>query len=115
MPPSIRIQSIIQKHVEACSREIAAVLTQELTQPLVERFGLSFTEAVDAGADTAPAEPHGPLVYDSRSRKWICAKCHTFSDVRRRAVTAHMRFCPGAPKLVPKQAKRRKPKKHKKS
>lgn len=115
MPPSNRIQSIIQKHVEACSREIAAVLTQELTQPLVERFGLSFTEAIDAPTNNAPTEPHGPLAYDARTRKWVCAKCQTFSDVRRRAVTAHMRFCPGAPKLAPKQASRRKPKKNKKS
>ena len=104
-------RSIIHKHVEACSREIAAVLTQELTQPLVERFGISFTETVDVEADTAPTEPHGPLVYDPRTRKWICAKCHTFSDVRRRAVTAHMRFCSGPPKLTPKAVARRKPKK----
>lgn len=110
MPPSNRIQSIIQKHVEAATREIASVLAQELTQPLVDRFGFS-TEAVDAQADSAPTEPHGPLAYDARTRKWVCAKCHTFSDVRRRAVTAHMRFCPGAPKLAPKPAERRKPKK----
>jgi len=111
MPPSTRIQSIIQKHVESLARELA----QELTQPLVERFGISFTEAVEEHADAAPTEPHGPLVYDPRTRKWICAKCRTFSDVRRRAVTVHMRFCPGAPKLAPKSAARRKPKKPKKS
>jgi len=110
MPTSNRIQSIIQKHVEAAGREIAAVLAQELTQPLVERFGIS-TEAADAHVDSAPIEPSGPLVYDARTRKWVCTKCHTFSDVRRRAVTAHMRFCPGAPKLAPKQVPRRKPKK----
>lgn len=115
MPSSNRIQSIIQKHVEACSREIAAVLTQELTQPLVERFGITFTEAVEAKADAGPPEPSGPLVYDSRTRKWVCAKCHEFSDLRRRAVTAHMRFCHGPTKLTPpKSASRRKPKKTKK-
>lgn len=114
MPPSNRIQSIIQKHVEACGREIAAVLTQELTQPLVERYGLSFTEAVDAQTEAAPSEPSGPLVYDPRTRKWVCAKCHTFSDVRRRAVTAHMRFCRGAPQLAPKPPRRKPTKKTKK-
>lgn len=109
MPTSNRIQDIIQKHVESLARELA----QELTQPLVDRFG--FTAAVAAQTDSALTEPHGPLAYDARTRKWVCAKCHTFSDVRRRAVTAHMRFCPGVFKLAPKLTVRRKPKKHKKS
>lgn len=110
MPPSNRIHSIIQKHVELLARELA----QELTQPLVERFGSSFPEVVDVQADAGPSEPSGPPVYDSRSRKWICPKCHAYSDPRRRAVTAHARFCSGPPKLTTKMASRRKPKKTKK-
>lgn len=110
MPTSNRIHSIIQKHVELLARELA----QELTQPLVERFG-GITAAVDVQADAGPSEPSGPPVYDSRSRKWICPKCHAYSDPRRRAVTAHARFCQGPIKLAPKTAARRKPKKTKKS
>jgi hypothetical protein len=115
MPTSNIIQNIIQKHVDAAGREIAALLRQELTQQLADRFG-SPHEAVETRVNPA-TEPHsaGTLTFDSRTRRWICAKCHTFSDVRRRAVTAHMRFCPGAPKLAPKPAPRRKPKKNKKS
>lgn len=108
-----RIRGIFQKHLSALSREIA----QELTQPLLEHWGLTQEDLGLAGdgpiVDTT-AEPIVPaaLVYDAKARRWICPRCRVFSDPRRRSVTAHLRFCkaePAAP--VPTTKTRRQKKK----
>jgi len=108
------IHSIIQKHVEACTREIAGVLTQELTQPLAERFGLSAADiaAVPTG-DDAPPDRHRTtrLVYNASTRRWTCPQCLTFTDVRRRAVSAHLRSCTALPPAVPARQLKKKKKK----
>lgn len=88
-----RIRGIFQKHLSALSREIA----QELTQPLLEHWGLTNEDLGLVGGpvvDTT-AEPIVPaaLVYDAKARRWICPRCRVFSDPRRRSVTAHLRFC----------------------
>jgi hypothetical protein len=113
-----RIQSIFQRHVDALARELA----QELTQPLADRFGISLTEAVapvvTAPSTVATAVPltNASLIYDPRARKWGCPKCRAFSDLRRRAVTTHMRFCTKTALVPPEPPPkvRRKPKKTKK-
>lgn len=102
MPDPNRIRSIIQKHVEALSRELAQELAQELTKPLAERWGINFAEAAPAANATLPESlPTPALVYDARTRRWGCPKCAMFSDLRRRSVTTHMRFCTGTGGTAP--------------
>ena len=91
-----RIRSIFQKHVAALSREIA----QELTQPLLEHWGLTHEALSDALSAAKPvtepvAEPVAPkaLLFDRKTSQWVCPRCGQFSDLRRRAVTTHLRFC----------------------
>jgi hypothetical protein len=110
-----RIRSIVEKHVTALSREIAQVLTQ----PLLDSWGL-----VDTPVEPPPAlvpepppdapEPHGStaLIYDAKARKWTCPRCLRFADLRRRAVTTHLRFCEALQvpsSVTAKSAKARKP------
>ena len=87
-----------EKHVTALSREIAQVLTQ----PLLDAWGLTDTPIVepappprDDRMPPKPPEPHSAtaLVYDAKTRKWTCPRCLRFADLRRRAVTTHLRFC----------------------
>ena len=98
--------------MEALSREIA----QELTQPLLEQWGLTQAD-LEAPSDiapngAAPSEPITPraLLYDKRSRMWTCPRCERFSNVIRRSVTTHLRFCTAAPKpelvLKPRKTRR---------
>lgn len=117
-----RIQSIIQRHVEALSRDLAQELSLELAKPLLDRWGFTVADAIAVRDVTAPeatpavSEPVGPtaLSYDPKTRRWVCPRCRKFSDTRRRAVTTHMRFCDGTPEPQPAVAKpRRKPRKNK--
>jgi hypothetical protein len=91
----VRVRGIIQKHVDALSREIA----RELMQPLFEQWGLSEEDAATIVAvPPAPANLPEPVVakapiYDKRSRQWVCPHCKRFSGLNRRSVTTHARFC----------------------
>ena len=93
-----RIRGIVQKHMDALSHEIA----QELTQPLLEQWGLTRDDlaAVTAVPPETISEPVVPkaLLYDKRSRLWICPRCEHFANLIRRSVTTHLRFCTAEPK-----------------
>jgi len=110
-----RIRSIFQKHLSALSREIA----QELTQPLLEQWGLTNEDLGLPGGpvvDTTTVTPIVPaaLIYDSKTKRWMCPRCRVFSDLRRRSVTAHLRFCKAeapVPAPVPLKTSRQKTKK----
>jgi hypothetical protein len=111
-----RVRGIIQKHMEALSREIA----QELTRPLLEQWGLTREDLSesDTEAPSVRPEPIVPkaLLYDKRSRTWICPRCIRFSNPNRRSVTTHLRFCTAEPPVKPdvpvrKRKIRRQPKK----
>jgi hypothetical protein len=116
MPDPNRIRSIIQKHVESLSRELAQELAQELTKPLADRWGINLAEAGPAAIATSLEPLPATLVYDARTRRWGCPKCAMFSDLRRRSVTTHMRFCTGTGATAPSASKtQRKATKKKKS
>jgi hypothetical protein len=93
-----RIRGIVQKHMEALSREIA----KELTQPLLEHWGLTYEDLATPVAEPTPgvtSEPVSPmaLIYDGATRRWVCPRCRRYSDLRRRSVTTHLRFCDAVP------------------
>lgn len=109
-----RLQSIFQKHVNALALELA----HELASPMADRLGISLTDYQPDNVTPPPATPAEPftnaaLIYDARAKKWSCPKCRAFSDLRRRAVTTHMRFCTGTALAVPEPAKVRKKSKKK--
>lgn len=105
-----RVRSIVQRHLNEMSREIA----QELAQPLLDRFGLTLDD-LNVAVEIAPAvstqEPMatGLPLWDKRSHGWLCPRCRQFSSMGRRAVTTHMRFCKATPptKSITKKTKRR--------
>jgi len=98
-----RIRGIVQKHVAALSQEIAVVLTQSL----LAHWGLAYVEPGDVPdvpdtpdvPDVPDAEPvpetatSKALLFNRKTRKWVCPRCGRFSDLRRRSVTAHLRSC----------------------
>jgi hypothetical protein len=87
----VRIRELVQKHMTALSHEIA----QELTQPLLEHWGL-LSETLDEHAPALPVtamQPLKALLYDNATKLWTCPQCGRFTDPRRRSVTAHLRFC----------------------
>lgn len=94
-----RLRGIVKKHIDALSRDLA----EELSQPLLDQLGLTPEDLVAPIATTTPsvAAPVAPkaLLYDKRSRSWICPKCELFSNPERRSVTTHLRFCTAAPKV----------------
>jgi hypothetical protein len=87
----VRIRGIVQKHMTALSQEIAA----ELTHPLLAHWGLAHVEPGDTPDAEGVPEAAVPkaLLFDRKTRKWVCPRCGRFSDLRRRSVTAHLRFC----------------------
>jgi hypothetical protein len=86
-----RIRGIVQKHVTALSQEIA----EELAQPILEHWGLTHVTPDDTPEDGVVPEVavSKALLFDRKTRKWFCPRCGLFSDLRRRAVTTHLRFC----------------------
>lgn len=93
-----RIRDIFKKHLNALSRDLG----QELTQPLLVDWGIS-REDVGLPEDVATTQPIVPasLIYDTKTRRWTCPRCREFSDLRRRSVTAHLRFCKAEPAPTP--------------
>jgi hypothetical protein len=87
------VRSIVERHVAALSRELA----EELTRPLLEQL-LAGEAPVEIAPVTVSSAEKSPL-YDRATRKWHCPRC-TVADLRRRAVTTHMRFCEGEGKVV---------------
>jgi hypothetical protein len=96
-----RFRDIVQKHMTALSREIA----QELTQPLLAQLGLTLEDlGATPSAEPVPVPITPPewtgstaLLYDAKTRRWTCPRCRRYSDLRRRSVTTHLRFCDAVP------------------
>jgi hypothetical protein len=86
-----RIRGLVQKHITALSQEIAT----ELTQPLLEHWGLALALPGDTpDAETIPeAAVPKALLFDRKTRQWVCPRCGRYADLRRRSVTTHLRFC----------------------
>jgi len=77
-----RVQFLVRAHVETLAREIA----EEMAGAILGKMKES-----DEGApvDETLTMPF----YDPRTKRWFCPHCSDFSDLRRRAVTTHMRSC----------------------
>lgn len=108
-----RIRSIVQKHLRAARSAISEEIARELTEPLLEQWGLTREDlAVPYNEVPEVAQAREPvtsatLIYDSATRRWVCPRCRNFSNIHRRSVTTHLRFCTSAPALAPPRAKRR--------
>jgi hypothetical protein len=95
-----QLETIFEKHITALTDELAKVLLQLVLDQL-RRPAWHVTQVAPA-PEQAQRHVHAakPLnemaaLYDGETRKWRCPHCNNFSDLRRRAVTTHMRSCEG--------------------
>lgn len=118
MPVDPRLHAIVSRRLMAISQEIAQHLTamsQEITQALAQSAVSMFETDGAPPIMTSPPEPIVPaaLLYDAVTRRWCCPRCRGFSDIRRRAVTAHLRSCvlpaPAAKKHKKPRSTKKKP------
>jgi hypothetical protein len=91
-----RLRDLIQKHLDALAREIVQELTQPLLEQLIQQWKVPHE---DLAADGLPRQSIVPqaLIYQKLTRLWICPRCRDFSNLNRRSVTTHLRFCTAEP------------------
>lgn len=66
------VRRVVQRHLRAMLADLVALAAQRSASP----------------------EPLShDILYDPKTRSWVCGACRVFRDARRRSVTTHARFC----------------------
>jgi hypothetical protein len=108
-----RIRDIVKKHLRAARSAISEEIARELTEPLLEQWGLTredlatpYNEVPEAAQAREPVTS-ATLIYDFDNADRPSDESQNFSNIHRRSVTTHLRFCTSAPALAPPRAKRK--------
>ena len=98
-----KLSAIFATHYERAQAEALALIAQEAGKALPT---VNFEELWE-GPRTSVITPKSAVTprnvinirgnYNPRTRTFTCPFCGTYADLRSRAVSTHMRFCPDKP------------------